>query len=302
MPDDADIHAGQDSQQGDIYRFGRSRQYFRGPKPDLDAPYLAILGGSDTYGKYVERPFPVLLGPELPVQAVNWGTPDAGPTFFLKDPVILEACSRAEACVITATDAFAVSNRLYTVQQRRNGRLDTVSKTLQTLYPRVDFSRFTHVRDMLAQLQKIGPGKFNVVELEIRDAWVARVRELLTAIEAPKLLFWMAGRQPDDPAPFEPAAISIGPAMVTGAMLDQLAPFADHVVTYSAPVESQMMSGTDRIFDDGEELFALRQPGGQMHREAAEVLYPYLRQMCGLRAERKAAARGIWQRLGLSFR
>ena len=42
-------------------RYGRSKLLFRGPRRDLTAPYAAVLGGGETYGKYVARPFPALV-------------------------------------------------------------------------------------------------------------------------------------------------------------------------------------------------------------------------------------------------
>ncbi len=286
---------------GDTYRFGRSQQYFRGPKPDLSGRYVAFLGGSETYGRFVATPFPALLARELTVPCANWGTPDAGPSFYLKDPVILEACSRAELCVVTATDAFATSNRMYTVFPRRNGRLESVSKGLQALYPRVDFGRFAYVRDMLTHLKHVGPQKFEVMEIEIRDAWVARMRELLAAIETTKLLFWMAGRASDAPAPYNPDGVGIGPMMVDGEMMKKIAPHAAGMLLYEASPAAQCPSGEDRMFDDRDHRIAMSFPGEHMHREAAEILFPVLRRMIPMKAERASLVRRSWEKLGLKF-
>ena len=38
-------------------RYGASRAVFRGPERDLSRPYVALLGGSATFGKYVATPF-----------------------------------------------------------------------------------------------------------------------------------------------------------------------------------------------------------------------------------------------------
>ena len=39
---------------------GPRKLLFRGPKRDLDQPFVAFLGGTNTYGKFIERPFPDL--------------------------------------------------------------------------------------------------------------------------------------------------------------------------------------------------------------------------------------------------
>ncbi|MFT6075960.1 MAG: hypothetical protein ACJAZ1_002892 [Yoonia sp.] len=34
---------------------------FRGPRKRLDQPYLAFVGGTETYGKYIEEPYLALV-------------------------------------------------------------------------------------------------------------------------------------------------------------------------------------------------------------------------------------------------
>ena len=38
-------------------RYGVSRLLFRGPKSKLDHPYLAFIGGTETYGRFIADPF-----------------------------------------------------------------------------------------------------------------------------------------------------------------------------------------------------------------------------------------------------
>jgi hypothetical protein len=42
-------------------RYGASRMLFRGPRKRLDQPYLAFVGGTETYGKYIEEPYLALV-------------------------------------------------------------------------------------------------------------------------------------------------------------------------------------------------------------------------------------------------
>ena len=37
-------------------RYGQSRISFRGPKKNLKGRFIAFLGGSETYGKFVRKP------------------------------------------------------------------------------------------------------------------------------------------------------------------------------------------------------------------------------------------------------
>ena len=54
-------------------RYGTSRLLFRGPRRMLDRPYVALLGGTETYGKYVPQPYPALIEAETGLRMVNLG-------------------------------------------------------------------------------------------------------------------------------------------------------------------------------------------------------------------------------------
>lgn len=257
----------------DTYRFGRARQFYRGPKPDLSQPYIACIGSSETYGKFVERPFPALLGKTLAMSVANWGTPDAGPAFFLKDPVMIEACCNAQLCIVQIMPALNMSNRLYSVFQRRNGRLKEPSDMLQLLYPSVDFSRYRYVHNMLGKLQTTDDEKFKLVENELRLAWIARMKELLEAIEAPKLLFWISQRSPDDNSGrLSRRSPGATPALVNRQMLEMIAPLADGVVEYAASRAEAQGKEMDRVCPPEHEVAARRHPSATMHKVAAGVL------------------------------
>ncbi|MGB3314802.1 MAG: DUF6473 family protein, partial [Albidovulum sp.] len=42
-------------------RYGQSKLLFRGPRRKLDGAYAAVLGGTETYGKFVAEPFPNIV-------------------------------------------------------------------------------------------------------------------------------------------------------------------------------------------------------------------------------------------------
>ena len=68
------------------YRYGRSRQIFRGPKPDMGRAYLSFIGSAHTFGRYVDMPYPQILAKQFEMPVLNLGTDGAGPGFFLGDP------------------------------------------------------------------------------------------------------------------------------------------------------------------------------------------------------------------------
>lgn len=175
----------------DLYRFGRSNQIYRGPKPSLKRPYISFIGGSEPFGKFVSVPFPKLVQRNIKQTCVNWGTPGAGPGFFLKDPILLEACSNSSICVIQVMDAAPLSNRMYSVFPRRNMRLRGVSEALKSLYPDINFDNFKYVNAMLRKLKETDTAAYEVVVAEQRAAWLARMLELLEDIETQKVLLWL---------------------------------------------------------------------------------------------------------------
>lgn len=261
----------------ECYRFGRSRQRFRGPQPDLSKPYLAFIGGSETYGKFVENPFPSELGRRLGISVANWGAPQAGPGLFLKDPVLLEACSNAKVCIVSVMGATNMSNRLYSVFQRRNSRLRGVSKVLPLLFPDVDLEKFKFVHNMLFNLHKANPENFRAVELELREAWVARMRELLEAIETTRVLVWMSVRTPDeDFGPSKRDDFLLPPAFVNREMLEAVAPMADLLVEYVPDADLSLTvsdNDTNVSFSDASpEKWQMRYPGQAVHNQAADLI------------------------------
>ncbi len=265
------------------YRFGRSKQRFRGPQPDLTQPYVAFIGGSEPFGKFVEKPFPAILGQKLDYSCVNWGTPGAGPSFFLRDPVVLEACSKAKVCVITVMGAVAMSNRLYSVFKRRNSRIRDTSKTLKALYPNMKLGDFRFAHNMLRKMHQGNPENFKVVEIELREAWVARMRELLEEIETTRVLLWMSARAPEEePRIKDPGAFTSPPAFVNREMIEKVAPMADILVEYVAGHGVANMPGDGRIFTEDQADAALRYPGQTMHNQVADLLADPLKQIVAI--------------------
>lgn len=254
------------------YRFGRSQQRFRGPKPNLDVPYIAFIGGSEVFGKFVPDPFPDILAKRLDHSVANWGTPGAGASFFLRDPVVLEACSKSKVCVISAMGAVSMSNRLYSVFKRRNSRISGTSDMLRALYPTMDLSEFRFAHNMLRSLYRESAEKFAILEVELQQAWVARMCELMDDIETTKVLLWMSTRAPEDDAgPQKNGNFVRFPAFVNRDMFENVAEMADVVVEYVA--DSALYGDPDdgRIYDGGERS-AIEWPGPTMHAQTADLL------------------------------
>lgn len=249
-----------------------SRLWMRGPERPVPGRHIAVLGGLETYGRFVERPYPDLLEEALGIRCLNLGAAHAGPDAYLTDPALIAACNGAEATVISVTGAHALSNRFFKVHPRRNDRVIRHEAALRALYPEVDFSQHSFVRHLLGDLERTSPRRFGVVRDELQRAWVVQMKRLCTRIGVDVVLLWMGDRGPGDPA----GSIHDGdPPFVTRAMLGSLHGLVRGVVTAVAPTQIAAAAPAARIGGGGAARAAL--PGAALHRQAAEELSEALR-------------------------
>ncbi|CUH39200.1 hypothetical protein JSE7799_01923 [Jannaschia seosinensis] len=203
-------------------RYEGSRSVFRGPAVSLDAPFTAVIGGSEVYGRFVEDPFTDQLAERTGRRVVNLGLPNAGLDAFILDEALMNILSRAEVVIIQAMGAQNMSNRYYTVHPRRNDRFLKQSKQLSRLFRDVDFSDFAFTRHMLATLQRKSPQRFALIEGELRTAWVARMQLLLSRLPGKRVLLSLEGG-PD-------LGLGDEPLFVNHEMMQALEPSLDKVV------------------------------------------------------------------------
>ena len=189
----------------------------RGPRPskaDLKTgAFVASLGAAQTYGRFVARPYAQLVAEEKGLAVANLATGGAGPKFYLSHPAILDIANRSRLCLIQVMSGRSADNSvlhdprgLSRLQWRENG---------QRVAPD---DAFKHLIDTRSEAE------VQAIVQETRDAYVADMKELLSRIDAPKILVWISGRSPD----YETDYTSIRgifrgfPQMVNAAMVDQL--------------------------------------------------------------------------------
>lgn len=255
-------------------RYGKSKLLFRGPKRKLEGDYVAVLGGSETYGKFVEWPFPALTEERLGRKVANFGITNAGLDVFFHDPTIQDACSRAKVTVIQIGGAQNMSNRFYAVHPRRNDRFLRASTLLKTVYRDVDFTEFNFTRHLLTALKKANATRFAMVEQELKEAWTARMKTLVSGIETDVVLLWMSDHSPDDCA--TSTTDGTDPLFVDRAMLREVAAYATGLVEVVVSPE-EIAAGRERlIFGDMEAPAAHEMLGTVAHEKAAAALHPVL--------------------------
>jgi hypothetical protein len=247
--------------------YGKSRLTFRGPRRSLERPYIAFLGGAETYGKYVPDPFCDLVEEEVGFSAINLGCVNAGPDVYLAEPEVIRIARGAEAVVLQVMGAANLTNQYYTVHPRRNDRFIAATPQLRSLYREVDFTEFHFTRHMLMALEAVSKERFEIVAEELRQTWVVRMTELLDQLPDRSVLLWMAEAAPLPRA--ERSGLKVDPALVDRAMMTQIVPKAAAYVEAVTSTSARQASLDGMAFAALEALAAAALPGPSVHREVA---------------------------------
>ncbi|MGB7318473.1 MAG: DUF6473 family protein [Planktotalea sp.] len=189
----------------ELCAYDGSRIQFRGPKHNLNKSYVAFLGTTETFGKFVARPFPTLLAEHLPAEAVNLGMISGGLDAYLNDPAILEVAKKADLRVVQVIGALNLSNHYFKVHPRRNDRFVCARETLVRLFPEVDFTEFHFTKAMLGALQAQSAERYRMVCDELQKIWLARMTVLLKLLGERTVLLWFAGSPPPECAIEKPS-------------------------------------------------------------------------------------------------
>ena len=255
-------------------RYGTSKLLFRGPRRSLDDPYVAFLGGTETYGKFIKAPFSSLVEEQTGITSVNFGYPNAGIDVFTHDKFVIEAASRAKVTVVQVMGVQNMTNRFYSVHPRRNDRFVAASNLLRTIYRDVDFAEFHFNKHMLGRLLSISAERFDTVRLELQEAWMARMKLVLGQMQGKTILLWFGQHPPrtDEEALLAQDGLGQDPLFVTREMMDEVARHVTDVVEVVASPQA-VSAGTDgMVFSELETMAAAELMGPIAHRQVADAL------------------------------
>ncbi|KEO52658.1 DUF6473 family protein [Thioclava pacifica] len=254
-------------------RYGKSKLLFRGPRRALEGEFIAAMGGTETYGKFVAEPWPALLEAHLGRPVVNFGVLNAGIDVFLQEPQLATTSKAAKLTVIQLLGAQNMSNRFYAVHPRRNDRFLRASNQMRVMFRGIDFTEFNFTRHMLGALKERAPERFEALALELQTSWVQRMKALLAKVEGVKILLWMGDyHMPDLTDPLGPE-----PLLVSEAMVDELRPHASEVLRVEPTLMARCAGTAGMQFSALEEPAAAMVPGPMVHREIADALAPVVK-------------------------
>ncbi len=247
--------------------YGLSKVNFRGPRRRAEGKYIAFLGGSETFAKYIETPFPDLVEAAIGEVCVNLGCQSAGPDVFMRDTAVMSLCHDAAMTVIQITGAANLSNTFYKVHPRRNDRFIAPTPKLVALYPEVDFAEIAFTGHLVARLQSVDAERFKIVRATLEQTWLRRMKSLVGQAQGSVVLLWLAPRAPDDDAVCGAHAAN-DPIFVTRNMVEALRPYVSGIVEVVADHgDTQGMS-----FPPMETFNAREMMGLAAHRATAKAL------------------------------
>ncbi|MBJ3763585.1 hypothetical protein ILP92_12585 [Maribius pontilimi] len=250
--------------------YGASRLICRGPRCDLDGDdYIAVLGGIETFGQFVERPYPARLEAALGMPCINLAAVNSGPDAWMGDQTVMDLARGARLTVIAVPGAHMLRNKFYTVHSRRNDRVVRQSEFMRRVFPELDLSQNFFVRHLLNDLFEASERRFAVVRDELQKLWVTRMNQLTARIGGDVILVWIGDRSPDDPTD---TVCDGDPPFVTRAMLRSLRGrirATIEVLDQSSTMEEALEG---KHFAPDERDAALRVPGPRAHQNIADAL------------------------------
>ncbi len=267
-------HPGGDSLDYQVCRYGKSRLLVRGPKTRLAPPYTAFFGGTETYGRFVEQPFPIRIGESTGLRVVNISCINAGLDAFAEDSTLLATIAGAETTVIQALGAANLSNDFYTVHPRRNDRFISATDALRELYPEVDFTEFSFTRHLLLSLEARCPRRFSTIVAALKDRWRIQMYRLISEAGAGAVLLWIANAPP--PAVATAIASGMDPLFVDRDMVAELGARAGDVIEVVPSAAARATGMEGMIFTDFEAHVASETINAATHAEIVRAVAPVL--------------------------
>ena len=234
------------------------------------------MGGGETYGKFIAKSFLELIERRIGKICINLGYVNAGVDVFATDRQVARMALGADVTVLQLIGAYNVSNQFYTVHPRRNDRFLKPSTLLQAIYRDVDFAEFNFNKHNLHRLFTLSLGRFDTVVSELQQAWLARMRLLLSKIDGKVVLLWFEDHTPDDVSPPEDGK---DPWFVTRGMIQELRPIVTDLVEVTASPSSCALGTAGMVFSPMDAPVAQQLLRPVAHQEVAVELLESLKKL-----------------------
>ena len=254
----------------------------RGPKFPMGKGRrtIAFVGAAQTFGTFVETPFPTLVGDELGCKWLNLGVGGAGPEAFAPGTPWHAALAEADIVVLQVMSGRSASNSRFQCRDGASTLIDKVTGKHLQADPAYQQVIETEGFDAAKNLAK-----------ESQESWVDTTIELLDSLDATTILFWFSERSEFLPPPEEETVWDLFgkyPQLVDATMIEKVESHADQYVrcVSSAGMPQQLVHRKTGLpvgpnYPEGsgpqDKTINRYYPSPEMHAEAAKVLLP----VCG---------------------
>ncbi|WP_233494826.1 DUF6473 family protein [Ruegeria sp. A3M17] len=259
----------------EVCQYDGSRLWFRGARRILDQPYAACVGGDETFGRFVDRPFSAILEDGLERRVLNFGCLFSGVDALSDDRGLCDLLRGADLCVMQVPGLLGQSNLFYRVHSRRNDRFLAPTKDLISLYPEIDFTEVHFVRHLMTCLQKVRDARIEVVLDELRQNWVRKIGKFLQGLETPVILLRLQVLRGEQSAHHIDSA-DVG---VTDQMIKTVGKPCADIVDVKTHVCGQSDEIEDMLFGTLQQPMAEHMIGPAAHRTIAAALMGPIRNL-----------------------
>lgn len=258
--------------------YEQSGYLLRGPDPGplADKGYISFVGAAQTFGRFAERPFPMVLGTALKAPVLNLGFGGAGPEFFSSNAGFLDLINRSRFLVLQVMAARSAGNSVM---------LNT-SGTRALSYKGESVKADEAWSDAIAD-HSLGTTRFWELVDETRADWLNEFDKLLGQVQVPVVLLYLGADAPtcQEDRSTKPASLSAlmrgHPQMVTRSMVDALAAkCARHVQSVTDYGWPQILTAREPD-EHGKPRRRVNKyyPSPEMHLQAARKLFPVCREL-----------------------
>lgn len=209
----------------------------RGPRTVFDRSdrYVAYVGAAQTFGRFVQHPYPELVAARIGVPSLNMGRSGAGPIWYRETAEAMEWLDAAEAVVVQVMSGRSVPNSMMDMPYagaamvfREGGPPD----------PSFWTGRGTMVEGMRAGnaydwvIKNHDEATVRRITAESRANWVDAMTGLLDDLRPRTVLLWFSHRPPDYREGYGSVARLFGgfPQLVNREMVEAVCTRADEYV------------------------------------------------------------------------
>ena len=202
----------------ELWSIDGSPLMFRGPRKlsDDSIDSWVFLGGAQTFGRFVQRPFPALISGRFEKDHLNLGFAGAGPEFFLKRNELLPLINRSSLCFLQIMSGRSVSTTLLQalgvggVLRFKRGPLRGEKFVAATAYEKL--------------LTEYGESALADQICEARENWIRAYQRLVQSIGVPIIGLWISTRAYEYSYSPRDAVAALGPypQLVTQVEIQEL--------------------------------------------------------------------------------